>query len=75
MGKINLILWNLIRKFRKNKEGSGYRSKVHDSLVVIGVTQAMLLGMLSTEEGSSCSGKSSKTDLIPTKTRGKFCDI
>ena len=36
------------------------RTKVRDSIVVIGVTQAMLLGLLSTESDSS-SGEESVT--------------
>lgn len=48
--------WTLSRIFRIPGAQTNTRGKVWDSIVVIGVTQAMLLGLLSTDSDSSSSG-------------------
>ena len=48
--------WTLSRIFRSPGAQTNTRGKVRDSIVVIGVTQAMLLGLLSTDSDSSSSG-------------------
>ena len=48
--------WTLRRIFRIPGGQTNNRGKIRDSIVVIGVTQAMLLGLLSTDSDSSSSG-------------------
>ena len=50
--------WTLRRIFRIPGGQTHNRGKIRDSIVVIGVTQAMLLGLLSTDSDSSSSGDS-----------------
>jgi len=50
----NFFLWKILKRFRKDSHNIN-RSRVVDSLIVIGVKQAMLIGMLSAEDDSSSS--------------------